>query len=508
MSNRQIKSGIALSYVYVFVNIVSGIFFTPYLIRSLGKSQYGLYEIIVSLTSNLSLLNLGMGDSVVKYVAKFRATGDKEKQGEVIGAIIKMLSIASLIGGVICFLLYMNFDNIYATSLTAKERAQGRIMFVIAALNLMVSLPGGTFGNVMGAYEKFGLTRTLGIGKTLFRMLLIIIFVLFAPKAMTILIIDTVLNILFIVAEFVLVRCWLRVPIVWKADDRQFYKEIFSFSAYVIFFMIAREVQFQTDKTIIGLRMSTVWVTIYAAGSKISATFNQLGQVLSGMYLPRAMSIRNDYIGNELEEKYRKYIISMGRILLPITSAVLIGFIGLGKTFMTLWIGDGYELAYVSASIMMIALFLPIIEDSGLAILKAEGKQSVIAIAWLISSIANVVLTWLVVPTMGIIGASIMTLITSYFINMVVLNVMLKREIHLKLSKVFKGIFKGSIPAFVGSVIVFFIFHMLDFKNTTWVSFIIEGAIFTIIFVILIYVFYLSKDQKRKIISRIKRITT
>lgn len=503
MGNRQIKSGIVLSYLYVFLNIISGIFFTPFLIKSLGQSQYGLYEIVASLASNLSLLNLGMGDSIVKYVAQFRVEKNVKKQGEIVGAIIKILSKISFIGGIFCLVLYFYFDTIYATSLTSDEIIQGKTMFIIVALNLMISLPGGTFGNILCAYEKFGLIRAIGIIKILGRVILITVFVCFMPSAMTILLIDTVLNIVLIVVEIYIVRKRLKIPVIWHIKDKSMYKDIFSFSAYVIFFMIAKEVQFQTDKTIIGMRMSTAWVTIYAAGSKMSATFNQLGHTLSSMYLPRAISIRNAY-EKEAEMQYKKYMVSMGRILLPITSAVLIGFIGLGNAFMTLWVGEGYRQAYVSAAIMMIALFLPIIEDTGLAILKAEGKQRGIAIACFVSSIANIILTWLAIPSMGIVGASIMTLLTSYGINMVALNIILKKTIGLRIGTILFEIFKGYLPVLIGSGMFFTVYGFIGFGNDTWIKFIIEGCLFIILFGALVYIFYIDKNQKNAIKEKLK----
>ena len=171
--DRQIKYGVVLSYAYVAVNVLSGIVFTPFLIHSLGQSQYGLYEIIVSLASNISILNFGLGGSVVKYVSTYRGEGDKEKQEIVIGTIIKLLSLFSLIAMIVCTVIFLNFDGIYSSSLTLAERNQGKYLFILASINLILSLPGGTFSNVLCAYEKFALTRGMEICKIILRIVLI-----------------------------------------------------------------------------------------------------------------------------------------------------------------------------------------------------------------------------------------------------------------------------------------------------------------------------------------------
>lgn len=494
MQNKQIKYGIILSYIYVTVNVLSGIIFTPFLIHSLGSSQYGLYEIIVSLASNVSILNFGLAGAVVKYVSTYRNEKNKEKQEIVIGTIIKLLSLFALIAAMICATIYYNFDNIYINSLTLAERQQGKKLFILASLNLIISLPGGTFSNVLCAYEKFALTRGMEISKVLLRISLIVAFSFLYINATTVLIIDTALNIGIIILSFGCMHHMLGLKINWINNDTTMIKDIFVFSGYTLFFVIAKEVQFQTDKTIIGMRLSTIMVAIYAAGSKISATFNQLGYVLSGMYLPRAIAIESN---KPTEKKYRSYIVNMGRIIFPIIMIVYIGYIFLGLPFMRLWMGNEYDLAFYSSVIMMSSLLIPIFLDTGLAIMKAKDKQGTIAISWFISSIANVILTWMVVPHWGLIGASLMTFITSYMINVVILLVMLKKETGLKLIKTFVGISKGFDKTLIFAGIYFILIHVVfKIQIQSWLVFILVGFGYVIICGTSIIFYYVSKEQR------------
>lgn len=501
--DRQIKYGVVLSYAYVAVNVLSGIVFTPFLIHSLGQSQYGLYEIIVSLASNISILNFGLGGSVVKYVSTYRGEGDKEKQEIVIGTIIKLLSLFSLIAMIVCTVIYLNFDGIYSSSLTLAERNQGKYLFILASINLILSLPGGTFSNVLCAYEKFALTRGMEICKIILRMVLIFALSFFYISASTVLVIDTVLNLGIIAISYIWMRYKLKLEINWVNNDKKMLKDIFVFSGYTLFFVIAKEVQFQTDKTIIGLRLSTTMVTVYAAGSKISATFNQLGYILSGMYLPRAIAIEND---NPSEKKYRTYIVGMGRIIFPIIMIVFVGYVFLGLPFMRLWMGIDYDLAFYSSVIMMASLLVPILLDTGLAILKAKDKQGVIAISWLISSILNIVLTWNAVPYWGLIGASLMTFVTSYVINVVVLLITLKKNTGLNLISTFYGICRGYGLSLILSIIYFsIIYYVLKLQINTWLMLIGVGIGYIIICLGTVFHGYVSEEQRKRIKDLVRK---
>mgnify|MGYP003613230898 CR=1 FL=1 len=78
MKINQVKTGIILSYVIIGLSNLTGLLLTPYMLRSLGKSEYGLYSLIGAFVGYLSVLDFGLGNAIVRYVAKYRAEGDKK----------------------------------------------------------------------------------------------------------------------------------------------------------------------------------------------------------------------------------------------------------------------------------------------------------------------------------------------------------------------------------------------------------------------------------------------
>lgn len=504
MKDKQIKYGMILSYIYVVLNVISGLCFTPYLIKTLGKSQYGLYEIIVSLASNMSILNFGMSDCIVKFVSTYRNQNNKNKQGEVIGNVLKILLISSTIATFICICVYLKFDTIYAKSLTKEECIIGKQLLILSSIDIITSLPGSIFSSTLIAYEKFAITRGLNIIKIISRIFLILVFLNFSASAMTILIIDTILNLVIIIVCYIFMKNWLNLPIIMKNTDKDLCKRILSFSGYTVFFIIAKEIQWQTDKTIIGIRLNTIMVTIYAAGSKVSAIFNQLGYTLSGMFLPKAIQLNESCAS---KEDYKNYMVFIARLILPLLLGVMIAYAFMGKTFMVLWMGTGYEESFYSSFIMMFAVLIPMLEDTGLAILKARDKQKEIAITWFISSITNIFLTWITVKEYGIVAASVTTFATSYLINVLTLNIILKKEVGLEIFSLFKEMFKGTIPLILIGIIFFLLIDKAGFKIDSWFTFIITGILFAIVYILSIYIFFLSNYQKKILSKNIKQIT-
>ena len=58
--STQKKTGAIISYVTLVAQTLSTILVTPFFIRSLGKGEYGLFELVGSTVSYLSILGLGL----------------------------------------------------------------------------------------------------------------------------------------------------------------------------------------------------------------------------------------------------------------------------------------------------------------------------------------------------------------------------------------------------------------------------------------------------------------
>lgn len=67
MKNKQIVYGTVINYATVFVQMISTVVVTPYLIKIFGDNDYGIYKIIVSLAAYLIILNFGVGNTLIRF---------------------------------------------------------------------------------------------------------------------------------------------------------------------------------------------------------------------------------------------------------------------------------------------------------------------------------------------------------------------------------------------------------------------------------------------------------
>ena len=80
MKQQQRLYGIILSYVQLVSNVVINLAYVPFLIGSLGQSEYGLYQLMGSLIAYFSVFDFGLSNSVIRFYSLAKANEDWKKQ--------------------------------------------------------------------------------------------------------------------------------------------------------------------------------------------------------------------------------------------------------------------------------------------------------------------------------------------------------------------------------------------------------------------------------------------
>ena len=95
--HNQLRSGSLLTYVQMTLNIIVSIAYTPFMLRILGKSEYGLYSTVASTIAILSVLSLGFGGSYVRYYILYRKEKADDKIARLNGLFLIVFSVIGLI---------------------------------------------------------------------------------------------------------------------------------------------------------------------------------------------------------------------------------------------------------------------------------------------------------------------------------------------------------------------------------------------------------------------------
>lgn len=187
------KQGVVWSYIFMILEMLSSILFTPFLIRSFGQAEYGIYSLVLSITAYLALLDMGVGNAIVRYMAKFRVLKENDKQRNLLAVTVTFYAAVSVLVIIIGALLHDNMDLIFGKGLDQSQISRARQMFSITMLNMAFTLILAPFDKTIVAFEKFVFQKVLAIVKIIIRVGISIIVLVLGGKGVAI----VVMNIVF-----------------------------------------------------------------------------------------------------------------------------------------------------------------------------------------------------------------------------------------------------------------------------------------------------------------------
>lgn len=164
MKNER-KAGAILSYLSIGIGSLVSILYTPVMLRLLGQSEYGLYNLVKSVVAYLGLLNFGFGSTYIRYYSKFKAEEDQENIAKLNGMFLIIFSAIGFIAILAGLLLVFNTETIFGSELTTNELSRAKILMTILVINMAISFPNIVFNSHITANEKFIFQKFLQIVK-------------------------------------------------------------------------------------------------------------------------------------------------------------------------------------------------------------------------------------------------------------------------------------------------------------------------------------------------------
>ncbi|NHN26144.1 oligosaccharide flippase family protein [Flavobacterium jejuense] len=484
----QLKKGAILSYTTIFLTNGLGLLLTPFIIRKLGNSEYGLYTLVGSLIAYVSVLDFGLNNAIVRFVAKYRAQNNRNKEENFLATTMIIYSFISLVVLLVGIVFYLNIETFFK-KLTSAELEKAKILFAILIFNLTITLPGGSFSAISSAYERFVFPRALTLVKYLIRAFLIVSILMLNADSLGLVILDTTLNIVFISINAYYVFKYLKVRI--KLHEFNWYsiQDIFSYSIWIFVYAIASQFQWQSGQIVLGAISGTKMIAIYSVGVLLGSYYATFSSAISGLFIPKAVKMITN---NNSEKELTDTMIMVGRLCMFVLFLIFGGFFLFGKNFIQLWVGSTYNDSWIIALIIMIGYTTPLIQIFGNSILEAKGKYSFKAILNLIFLFFGVLLGVFLTRFNTAVGM-ILGICISWVVSQIILNYYYVKVIKLDIKRFFISTFEKMIYIFPLIICVFYFLNFIEVTN--WFILGIKIFLYAIVYSIVIYKFCLNKYE-------------
>lgn len=489
---NQRRWGAILSYVNTIATVIVGLVYTPVMLRLLGQSEYGLYSLIGSVVGYLSVLDMGLGNTIVRYTSKNRVDGTPQKEAELNGLFLFVYSIIGLICVGIGAILYFNIDNLFGATLNAGELHRARIMMILLIFNFAFSFPLSIFASILTAYEKFIFLRVSNILRVIINPLLVLPFLYWGYGSVMMVVVSTILNFACLLANAFYCFYFLHVHFARGHFAIGFLREIAAYSFFIFLNAIMDKVYWGTGQFVLGIVSGTVQVAIYAIAMQFMMMYMNFSTAISGVMLPKVtMMVTSKAPISELSQLMTR----IGRLQYIVVGYIFVMFFLVGKQFIQLWAGENYEAAYPIVLLLMFAMLIPLLQNVGISILQAMNLNRYRMTMYSICAFIDVIISFPLAYQFGGMGCAIGTAGSLILSTGFIMNRYYAKKIGLDIKGFWLSILSMS-KGFVGLLIAgFAIEYYLQF-SLSWSHFVILCVIDTLIYAVIMYNFAMNSYEK------------
>ncbi len=500
--NSQVQLGAVLSYILVALNAVYGLFLTPFVLSQIGEAAYGVYKTVSSFTSALMVLDLGLGGTMMRYIAKYRADKEEHKIPNFAAMSFIQATVICGVMAAVTFVLYFFLDVIYKNGLTVPELSKAKQLYIFLALGLLAHIYQNVLNGIICGYNHFVFANGVKVTRLVMRIALVFLLLGIFKDPLTLVMIDLCVTVAFALLELWYMFARLKVKVKLVRWEQNVFIESFGYTILMFLTSLVSQANTNLSNIIVGASISSTAVTIYSLAVLIFGIYQQMSTAISGVMLPTVTkSLKND------DENYSatvSLISKVGRIQFLLLGAACSGFLALGRHFIEIWLGAGYEDVYVLTLILMGPALLELCVNVCLSILRAKNMLGFRTMIITATAMLNLMLIMLFIGKWGYYACAVSTAGTYFVSSVLVMGVYYYKKLGINLLKLYRDIFKGIWLCIILSALAGFGAACIVPAGAL-VKFLVGFIAFVAVYAVTLLIFGLNKSEKNVIFSKVRR---
>ncbi|HAF06931.1 MAG: Polysaccharide biosynthesis protein [candidate division TA06 bacterium 32_111] len=496
-SSKQIKYSALLSYFSIALNILVGLFFTPWLVRKIGQSDFGLYTLCISFIS-LFIFDFGLSIGVSRYLSLYFSKNETEKIKKFLGIIYKIYFSISILIFIIFIVLYFNIEKIYS-NFNQDEIIKLKFILLIVGFFNIITISTKPLEGILIASERFIFIKSVNIFNKLSTVFLLIVLLKFGYGLYALVLTNIFVNLLVIISRFFYIKKFIGFEVDFKFWDNKLFREIFVFSFWISLSAIFQRLILNIMPSIIGIFTNTIQIAIFSIGMTIEGYTWTISNALNGLFLPKVTRI----LVNNNSQHFNQVMLKLGRIQLFIVGFIIVAFFIFGKDFMLLWMGEKFNNSYWVALLLILPFIIIQTQEIPQTALLVVNEVKYKALSTIIISIVSIALSSLFSIKYGAIGAALGVMVAKIIGLIVFLNIIYYRLFKIDIFKFFIDCHLKNSPLFL-IMLIFGFFIQKYFPLNNFYTFILKLGTFSIVYFLLLWLFFLN-DYEKSLFYDVKR---
>ncbi|TYP69130.1 lipopolysaccharide biosynthesis protein [Paenibacillus methanolicus] len=501
MRVNQLKAGAALSYLSMAFGFIVFIVYTPFMLRYLGQSEYGLYNLVISVVSYLSLLSFGFGSAYIRFYSRFKAKEDSGNIAKLNGMFLLIFSAIGFISVVAGLCMVLNIGAVLGSQLQVSQISTAKILMSLMIVNIAFSFPSSVFHNYVMAHERYVFQKSLQLIKVVATPFITIPVLILGYKSVGVILITVVVAIVIDIANMLFCLRKLQMQFSFQRFDTGLLKELTVFSSYIFMNMIIDQINWNVDKFILGRFSGTVAVAIYGLASQFNTYYLQISTSISNVFIPRINKLVAAHNNNE---ELTNLFTRIGRIQFMLLALIFTGFLFFGQSFITLWAGAEYKESFIITLLLLGPVTIPLIQNIGIEIQRAKNMHQFRSWVYLAIAIVNICISIPLAKQYGGIGSALGTAISLFLGNGLIMNWYYHKRVGLNMIYFWKR-----IVAFFPSLVAPILFGILAYRFIDQYNFgllAVFGSIYCGVFGASLWLFGMDRTEKELLLKPLRAV--
>lgn len=463
------------------------------MLRMLGQSEYGLYSLAASIIAYLTVLDLGFGNAIVRYTAKFRAEGKQREQEEMFGMFFILYIGIGVIAMIAGSMLSLNVENIFSRAMTDTEVSRTRIMLWLMTFNLAFTFPMSIWGSIMSAYERFVFQRIVSIVRSVLNPAVMILLLVVGYKAVAMVVVTTLFNVATLLVNWWYCKYRLTIKVRFAKFKWGFLKEVSIYSFWIFLNAIMDRIYWSTGQFVLGIYKGSVAIAVYAVAIQLESMYMMFSTAISSVFLPKVTSMVTK---GSSDEEISDLFIRTGRIQYIVMAYILSAFVVFGKQFIILWAGDDYADAYYLTLMFFVPLTVPLIQNLGILILQARNQMKFRSMLYIVIALCSLGLSIYLAQIYGGYGCAFATGMALLIGQGLIMNIYYQKKQRINIKVFWWEILKMSIIPAVFIVVGLYVLNHFEPSNMTVLDFAKYLILYTVLYIPLFLIFSINKEEK------------
>ena len=497
-NRNNLKYGALVSYLYIFINVGVGLIYTPWMLRRIGDSEYGLYSLALSIITFLTI-DFGLGWAVSRYIAVYHSQKNIEDEKKFTGIVLKLYLMIDLVIFLILFVLFFFLDKIYG-GLSAEELAKFRIIYVIVGFYTVTTFP---FQAVPGLFVGKGLLYVSKFADLMQRIIttaIMVATILTGYRIYALVIVNVLIGALTLAFKisYLIKHQYLHIDL--KARDFGLVKSIFGFSVWTSISSIMNRIMFNLMPSFLAAFSGSLDVAIFSFASTFEGYVSYFAVAVRDLLLPNVAEI----IHRNNQEELLDLMIKAGRIQLKIIGLIVVGFAIIGKEFMTVYIGPQFINVYYLTLAMIVPYLISATQDIAQNAVLVNGYVKERGIMNLFSGTLIIVLAVILIPMIGGLGSGV-SIFIGLSVNTVLMNYLFITRLHIDIMTFFRKCHLSSLPSMFAAAALSLLAVRIMPSAVSWTMVGIKIIAITLIYMAVIGLFGMNEFEKELVRKTLRK---